>query len=71
MTSTEPIDVASVQNRYNLLDREHEPVLAACEAAGIAFLPWRPVEENLAAARLQLTPAQRERRDLLHGCPTT
>ncbi|GAA3301714.1 hypothetical protein GCM10020295_45620 [Streptomyces cinereospinus] len=39
----EIVDVASVQNRYNLLDREHEPVLAACEAAGIAFLPWRPV----------------------------
>ncbi|GAA3276202.1 hypothetical protein GCM10010493_64010 [Streptomyces lavendulae subsp. grasserius] len=32
-----------MQNRYSLLDREHEPVLAACEAAGIAFLPWRPV----------------------------
>lgn len=39
----EIIDVSSVQNRYSLLDREHEPVLAACEAAGIAFLPWRPV----------------------------
>ncbi|MEV4976260.1 aldo/keto reductase [Streptomyces scopuliridis] len=37
------IDVASVQNRYSLLDREHEPVLVACEAAGTAFLPWRPV----------------------------
>ncbi|WP_328362386.1 aldo/keto reductase [Streptomyces sp. NBC_00445] len=36
-------DIAGVQNRYNLLDREHEPVLEACEAAGIAFLPWRPV----------------------------
>ncbi|MGW0699081.1 aldo/keto reductase [Streptomyces sp. NPDC002867] len=35
--------IASVQNRYNLLDRDHEPVLEACEAAGIAFLPWRPV----------------------------
>lgn len=108
----EIIDVASVQNRYNLLDREHEPVLAACEGAGIAFLPWRPVaagglgeraeiaavaeelgatgtqialawlldhspailpipgtasmrhlEENLAAADIRLTPAQRERLD--------
>lgn len=39
----EIIDVVSVQNRYSLVDREHEPVLAACEAAGIAFLPWRPV----------------------------
>ncbi|MFE1826899.1 aldo/keto reductase [Streptomyces yangpuensis] len=36
-------EIASVQNRYNLMDREYEPVLGACEAAGIAFLPWRPV----------------------------
>jgi pyridoxine 4-dehydrogenase len=110
----EIVDIASVQNRYNLLDREHEPVLAACEAAGIAFLPWRPVawgesatraevaavaaeieatptqvalawllghspvilpipgttridhlEENLAAERIALTPAQRDRLDRL------
>jgi aryl-alcohol dehydrogenase-like predicted oxidoreductase len=37
------VPVASVQNRYNLFAREHERVLDACEAAGIAFLPWRPV----------------------------
>ncbi|GIE77296.1 oxidoreductase [Actinoplanes philippinensis] len=37
------VAIASVQNRYNALDREHEPVLEACERAGIAFLPWRPV----------------------------
>jgi aryl-alcohol dehydrogenase-like predicted oxidoreductase len=108
----ELVDVVSVQNRYNLLDREHEAVLDACAAAGIAFLPWRPVawgrtgaeagiaavaaelgatptqvalawlldrapvvlpipgtariehlEENLAAADLKLTPAQRDRLD--------
>ncbi|MEU9189388.1 aldo/keto reductase [Streptomyces sp. NPDC048484] len=105
-------EIASVQNRYNLLDREHEPVLHACEAADIAFLPWQPVaaaasgptpavhavatelgatapqallawllarspvvlpipgtsslahlEENLAAADLQLTESQRQRLD--------
>ncbi|MGW6014366.1 aldo/keto reductase [Streptomyces sp. NPDC055210] len=110
------VDIASVQNRYNMLDREHEPVLAACEAAGIAFLPWRTVawgeagaraevaavakelgatstqvalawlldhspvivpipgtaridhlEENLAAERLHLTPAHRDRLDRLPG----
>ncbi|MFF8609677.1 aldo/keto reductase [Streptomyces sp. NPDC015346] len=63
----EIVDVASVQNRYSLLDREHEPVLAACEAAGIAFLPWRPVagaasgaaaEIAAVAAELDATPAQ-------------
>ncbi|MFC8388827.1 aldo/keto reductase [Streptomyces sp. NPDC057238] len=60
-------DIASVQNRYNLLDREHEPVLAACEAAGIAFLPWRTVawgesgahpEVTAIAAELDATPTQ-------------
>lgn len=110
------VGIASVQNRYNLLDREHEPVLTACEEAGIAFLPWRPVawgdsgasagvaavaaelgatptqvalawllghspvvlpipgtaridhlEENLAAERLELTQAHRDRLDGLSG----
>ncbi|MEU2751984.1 aldo/keto reductase [Streptomyces collinus] len=114
--ASEIVDVVSVQNRYNLLDREHEPVLDACAAAGIAFLPWRPVawgktgaegeiaavaaelgatptqvslawllgrapvvlpipgtarighlEENLAAAGLELTSAQRTRLDRLAG----
>ena len=37
------IDVVSVQNRYNLLDRGSEAVLDACEAADIGFLPWFPV----------------------------
>ncbi|WP_416973031.1 aldo/keto reductase [Streptomyces sp. 4F14] len=61
------VDIASVQNRYNLLDREHDPVLAACEAYGIAFLPWRPVawgntgeraEVAAVAAELAATPTQ-------------
>ncbi|WP_368407023.1 aldo/keto reductase [Actinomadura sp. NAK00032] len=59
------VDIASVQNRYNLLDREHDAVLDACTAAGIAFLPWRPVlpattagEVAAVAAELDATPAQ-------------
>jgi pyridoxine 4-dehydrogenase len=36
-------EVVSVQNRYNLTDRESEDVLAVCERAGIAFLPWFPI----------------------------
>ncbi|MCK9900147.1 oxidoreductase [Parafrankia colletiae] len=39
----ESVEIVSVQNRYGVVDREHEPVLAACAAAGIAFLPWRPL----------------------------
>ncbi len=37
------VDVVSVQNRYNLLAREHEAVLDHCTAEGIGFLPWNPV----------------------------
>ncbi|WP_217251085.1 aldo/keto reductase [Streptomyces sp. AC602_WCS936] len=54
------VDVASVQNRYNLLDREHEPVLAACEAAGIAFLPWRPVAWGDAGSRAEVAAVAAE-----------
>ncbi|HET6859955.1 MAG TPA: aldo/keto reductase [Streptomyces sp.] len=48
------IDVVSVQNRYSVFDREHEPVLAACEAAQIAFLPWRPVAGAVSSATEQV-----------------
>jgi len=35
--------VATVQNRYNLLDRQSEDVLAYCTANGIGFIPWYPL----------------------------
>ncbi|MFE2487035.1 aldo/keto reductase [Streptomyces sp. NPDC057927] len=36
-------DIVSVQNRFNLLDRDSEPLLKLCEAHGVAFLPWFPL----------------------------
>jgi aryl-alcohol dehydrogenase-like predicted oxidoreductase len=39
----ELVDVVSVQNRFNVGDRHSESVLDACEKAGIAFLPWFPL----------------------------
>jgi aryl-alcohol dehydrogenase-like predicted oxidoreductase len=35
--------VATVQNRYNLIDRSSEAVLNYCEAEGIGFIPWFPL----------------------------
>ncbi|RWR06362.1 oxidoreductase [Sinirhodobacter populi] len=35
--------VATVQNRYNLIDRSSEAVLAHCTAHGIGFIPWFPL----------------------------
>lgn len=35
--------VATVQNRYNLVDRASEAVLDHCERRGIGFIPWYPL----------------------------
>ncbi|MEV4344002.1 aldo/keto reductase [Actinoplanes sp. NPDC049596] len=74
----EIVEIAGVQNRYNILDREHEPVLEACERAGITFLPWRPIaagasgeQERIAAmaAAVGATPTQVALAWLLHRSP--
>jgi pyridoxine 4-dehydrogenase len=71
--------IATVQNRYNLTDREHEDVLDACDEAGIGFIPWYPVAVgDLArpggvldevAQRHDATPAQLALAWLLHRSP--
>lgn len=60
--------VATVQNRYNLADREHEAVLEYCEAHNIGFIPWFPLATGQLARpgskldeiahRLNATPSQ-------------
>jgi len=60
--------VATVQNRYNLVDRGSEAVLDHCETKGIGFIPWYPLAAgNLArpgtafdavAHRTNATPSQ-------------
>ena len=59
--------IISVQNEYNIENRSDDDVLAACEKAGIAFIPWFPLGAGRAlrsakvkrvAARLNATPAQ-------------
>jgi aryl-alcohol dehydrogenase-like predicted oxidoreductase len=61
------IDVVSVQNRYNLADREWEPALDYCERENIGFIPWFPLQTGKLAkegsltriaARHHATPAQ-------------
>ena len=37
------VPIVSVQNRYNVADRESEEVLQACEEGGLAFFPWAPL----------------------------
>lgn len=66
--------IVSVQNRYNLLERENEKTLEYCEAHSIVFIPWTPllrgklVESKTLtelAARYRVTPHQLALRWLL------
>jgi pyridoxine 4-dehydrogenase len=60
--------VATVQNRYNLVDRSNEAVLDYCEKHNIGFIPWFPLAAgdltksgsllNDLAAKHQGTPSQ-------------
>ena len=62
------VPIASVQNRYNLVDRSSEAVVEACEREGIAFIPWYPLATgklarpgrvlDRIAARRGATPSQ-------------
>lgn len=77
--ATKTARIVSVQNRYNLGDREHEDVLNYCEQNGLAFIPWFPVAagklaraggplENV-AKRHGLTVSQLSLAWLLHRSP--
>ncbi|MFB6172499.1 MAG: aldo/keto reductase [Haloarculaceae archaeon] len=42
-TARDVVDIATVQNHYNVVRRDDEDVLAACEEYGIGFIPWFPL----------------------------
>jgi pyridoxine 4-dehydrogenase len=51
------VEIASIQNRYNIHDREWEAELEYCERHGLVFIPWFPLaagalEEGGPLARL-------------------
>src|SRR5438876_2378603 len=37
------LPIVSIQNRYNITDRDSEDVLSYCEKEKLGFLPWAPV----------------------------
>jgi pyridoxine 4-dehydrogenase len=59
--------VATVQNRYNLVDRTSEAVLDYCTQQGIGFIPWFPLAAgNLAASGSVLDSVARK----YHAAPS-
>jgi pyridoxine 4-dehydrogenase len=59
--------VASVQNRYNLVDRASEDVLDYCTQHGIAFIPWFPLAAGDLTAPGSLFDAIAKRHDASSG----
>ena len=57
------IKIVSVQNLYNVGDRQHEDVLQYCEKHGLAFIPWFPV----AAGKLAKPGGEMDRVAKRHG----
>lgn len=43
-TAREHVDVATVQNRFNVDDRSNADVLEVCEDNDIGFIPWAPID---------------------------
>ena len=71
--------IATVQNRFNVAEREAEDVLEACEREGIGFIPWFPLNTGRLAEsggpleriaeRHGAAPAQLALAWLLHRSP--
>jgi aryl-alcohol dehydrogenase-like predicted oxidoreductase len=71
--------IVSVQNRYNLVDRNSEDVLEHCTRENLGFIPWFPLATGelakhdgpltRAAKRLNAKPAQIALAWLLHKSP--
>ena len=43
-TAMDTTEIATVQNRYSVAYRKSEDVLNHCEAHGVGFIPWYPLE---------------------------
>jgi aryl-alcohol dehydrogenase-like predicted oxidoreductase len=55
----EIVDVVSVQNLYNLTNRQSQDVLDYATAEGIAFIPWFPIATGDLAGPTARSPTSR------------
>ena len=61
--ATDIVEIATVQNRYNVGHRDDEDVLRACEDHGVGFIPWGPmyaVQEGESAAVTEEVAGRRD-----------
>jgi pyridoxine 4-dehydrogenase len=73
------VPIVTVQNRFNLTDRQSEPVLDYCQSQKLGFIPWFPIASGKLAGpggvvdriarAIGATPAQVAIAWLLHRSP--
>jgi pyridoxine 4-dehydrogenase len=61
------LPVATVQNKYNLVDRGSEDVLDYCERQGIGFIPWFPLAAGKLAESGSILDAMARKRGVTPG----
>ena len=59
------VPIVSIQNRFNVTDRQSQPMIDLCEQEDMVFLPWAPIQQTdrrvavaVAAERLGVTEHQ-------------
>jgi aryl-alcohol dehydrogenase-like predicted oxidoreductase len=60
------VPIVSVQNRYNVEDRDAESVLRICERDGLAFIPWFPLNAGSLARSGVIAGIAREKQCSAH-----
>jgi pyridoxine 4-dehydrogenase len=54
------VPIVSIQNRFNVTDRDSEPLIDLCEQEDMVFLPWAPIQQT--DKRVALAVAAEKRR---------
>jgi len=53
------VPIVSIQNRFNVTDRDSEPLIDLCEQEDMVFLPWAPIQQTEKRAALAAAAEKR------------
>jgi pyridoxine 4-dehydrogenase len=53
------VPIVSIQNRFNVTDRDSEPLIDLCEQEDMVFLPWAPIQQTEKRAALAVAAEKR------------
>jgi pyridoxine 4-dehydrogenase len=53
------VPIVSIQNRFNVNDRESQPLIDLCEQEDMVFLPWAPIQETERSAAVAAAAERR------------